>query len=450
MQGQRVSSLVGAEHRRYTSGFALRAGSRQSVVSSARGRVAKAGTERVFLEFVSAELLLLLLLLLLLGGEVGEREFDGRRRHARLGSSGGSGCESRSLRLSLPGGLCLASGNLLRAVAEDVGRLDVLQVDIEALAQDFDLKLEVELEFGKLVQLDEEAKDGHQPRVGRAEDARLGALLEDLADERDRHDEAVRVVTFDQKLLERNVRVLDRLVLGEREAAEPRAEVLEQSTLGRGLDRLVGIEEGREFDKRLVQDALDERRHLERLEELLVELVVVRLDRDSLRDEVVREPGKVDGLDPVEHVLDLVLKVGRREIVDDEQNLVRRLLVRRVRVASVLFDANRRKGMTFRLERLLLSGRGLERVADHAPDVDASRGGPTASVLLTLEERLTRNVGDVGVELLNVRDRKDGVRELGPLAEARLEPREGLDSEAEPVRVGRVAQSVEHVADGDT
>ena len=243
--------------------------------------------------------------------------------------------------------------------------------------------------------------------------------------------------------------MLDRLVLGERETAEPRAEVFEQSTLSRGLDRLVGIEERREFDERLVQDALDERRHLERLEELLVELVVVRLDRDTLRDEVVREPGKVDGLDPVEHVLDLGLKVGRREVVDDEQDLVRCLLVRRIRVASVLVDANRRKSVTFRLERLLLCG-GLERIADHAPDVDTSRGGSAASVLLALEERLTRNVGDVGVELLDVWDREDRVRELRPLAEARLEAREGLNTEAEPVRVGRVAQSIEHVADGDT
>ena len=113
MQGQRVSSLVGAEHGRYASSFALRAGGRQSVVSGARRRVAKAGTERVFLELVSAELLLLLLLLLLLGGEVGEREFDGRGRHARLGSSCSGGSESRRLRLSLSGGLCFASRNLL-------------------------------------------------------------------------------------------------------------------------------------------------------------------------------------------------------------------------------------------------------------------------------------------------------------------------------------------------
>lgn len=66
----------------------------------------------------------------------------------------------------------------------------------------------------------------------------------------------------------------------------------------------------------------------------------------------------------------------------------------------MLFDANRRKGVPLRLERLLL----------------------------------------------DVRDR---VRELRPLTEARLEPRESLDNEAELVRVGRVAQTVEHVTDGD-
>lgn len=63
--------------------------------------------------------------------------------------------------------------SLLGSVPEEVGRFDVLEVDVERLAEDLDLELEVELEFGKLVELDEEAEDGHEPGVGGLEDARL-------------------------------------------------------------------------------------------------------------------------------------------------------------------------------------------------------------------------------------------------------------------------------------
>ena len=111
--------------------------------------------------------------------------------------------------------------------------------------------------------------------------------------------------------------MLDRLVLGEREASE----ALAQSALSQGLDRLVGVEESRALDERFVQDAFEERRHLERLEQLLVQLVVVRLDRDSLRGKVVRESRKVDSLDPVERVPNLGLVADQCEVVDDNKLL---------------------------------------------------------------------------------------------------------------------------------
>ena len=111
--------------------------------------------------------------------------------------------------------------------------------------------------------------------------------------------------------------MLDRLVLGEREASE----ALAQSALSQGLDRLVGVEESRALDERFVQDAFEERRHLERLEQLLVQLVVVRLDRDSLRGKVVRESRKVDSLNPVERVPNLGLVADQCEVVDDNKLL---------------------------------------------------------------------------------------------------------------------------------
>lgn len=93
-----------------------------------------------------------------------------------LGSAGIC-IESRSLRSSLFGDLCFAGRKLLRAVAQDV---DWFEVEVETLAQDFHLVMEIELELGGLMQLDEKAKkDRHQAQVGRAGD--LGGLPMTLA-----------------------------------------------------------------------------------------------------------------------------------------------------------------------------------------------------------------------------------------------------------------------------
>ncbi len=99
-----------------------------------------------------------------------------------------------------------------RTVAEDRGRGHVLELDVESFEQDLNLELEVELELCVLVELDHQTQDGHQPRVGGLEDVRLGALLHDLADEGNGHDESIAVVALDEKILERQVAVSDRLV----------------------------------------------------------------------------------------------------------------------------------------------------------------------------------------------------------------------------------------------
>ena len=44
---------------------------------------------------------------------------------------------------------------LLGSIAQDVSRLDVLEVNVETLAQDLDLEFEIELKFGELIQLDQ-------------------------------------------------------------------------------------------------------------------------------------------------------------------------------------------------------------------------------------------------------------------------------------------------------
>lgn len=331
---------------------------------------------------------------------------------------------------------------LLGTIPEEVRRRHVLEVDVETLAEDFNLELEVELEFGELVELDEEAEDGHEPRVGRFEDPRLGALLEDLADEGDGDDEAVTVVALDEELLERDVLLLDRSILGERESSEPGSQVLEQRALRRGLDCLLRVEEGRELDVRLVEDALAEERHREGVEELVVQLVVVGLDADSLRNEVVGEPGEVGGVHALCHLADLGLKVVEREVVDDEEDLVRRLLIGRLVVLlSTPVDVDRSEGRTLDLLSLRLQRRQL------LPHQQTLR---RVNARLALLQCRASDVGDVGVQLLNVGDGEDGVGELGPFRESRLEPRERLDSKPEPVRVGRVAEGVEDVADRDT
>ena len=55
--------------------------------------------------------------------------------------------------------------------------------DTEVFAEDFDLKLEVELKVGFLVKLSQHIHDGHGPGVGGLEDTALHARLDHLGDE---------------------------------------------------------------------------------------------------------------------------------------------------------------------------------------------------------------------------------------------------------------------------
>lgn len=236
---------------------------------------------------------------------------------------------------------------LLWAGAQRRRRINVLEIDAEGLAENLDLELEVELELGKMVELDEQAEDRHQPRVRGLEDPGARGLLEDLADEGDGHNQAVLLEPFDKKVLERDVAMADRPVFGQRERSEPGSEVLQRRSLAPRRDSLFGVEDGGAADEGLVEDLLDHRQQVERVDELHVEAVVVGLDADPLRDEVPRKPSKVLRLDRGAHVGDLGIKVARGKVVDDEQDPVRNFLVGLGRLGLGAVGTDRGEGRTF-------------------------------------------------------------------------------------------------------
>ncbi len=174
--------------------------------------------------------------------EIGNRGGDGMGREGS-GDAGADAVEGQALE-GLEGLGDDQLGNLLDGdpVQDLAGRLDTLVVEVQALAEDLDLEFEIQLELRVVVELDEEVDDVHQPRIGWAEDVGLESLDQDLADERDDDDQALRVVGFDQKLLEGYVLLLDRPVAGEGQQSEPATQVLQVRPLGRVLHRQLGVE----------------------------------------------------------------------------------------------------------------------------------------------------------------------------------------------------------------
>ena len=78
-------------------------------------------------------------------------------------------------------------------------------VDVEILAEHFDLELEVELEVLLLVQLAQHVHDAHRPRVVRPEDLAVRAALHHLGHER--HDVEQLLRAFLVRLVEQALQV---------------------------------------------------------------------------------------------------------------------------------------------------------------------------------------------------------------------------------------------------
>ena len=116
--------------------------------------------------------------------------------------------------------------------------------------------------------------------------------LERLADKGDRDDESIVINPLDEYILERQVLVLDRTVPRENDGAQPRADVVEDSTLRAELLSPLLVEERGRVYEGLVKHEPEERLDVQGIEEPKVHLMVVRLDADPLVNEVVCEPSR--------------------------------------------------------------------------------------------------------------------------------------------------------------
>jgi hypothetical protein len=96
-----------------------------------------------------------------------------------------------------------------RPVPEDGSSFDVLEVDLESLAQHLNLELEVELQLCKVVEFGEQAQNRHEPWVRKLENGGIRASIQGPANERDRHDRPAILVTLNEELFERDVVVFD-------------------------------------------------------------------------------------------------------------------------------------------------------------------------------------------------------------------------------------------------
>jgi sigma54-dependent transcription regulator len=86
--------------------------------------------------------------------------------------------------------------------ADEVQRLKLVDIDVKILAQNLNLELLVELQLHEVIQLCEEAKELHQPRVRRLENLRLRSMNKNLAGERDRNEQSLGVIGFKEEILE--------------------------------------------------------------------------------------------------------------------------------------------------------------------------------------------------------------------------------------------------------
>lgn len=126
-----------------------------------------------------------------------------------------------------------------------------LEIQRQRFAKHFDFKLEIELEFCKIIQFHHQSQDSHQPRIGRLKDTAMTALFKHFAYKWDDDNQALGVVAFQQQVLfimcwchdtrdkfspwtylECNMLVQNRLVLCQCHSAKPGAQILQQGSLG--------------------------------------------------------------------------------------------------------------------------------------------------------------------------------------------------------------------------
>ena len=110
-------------------------------------------------------------------------------------------------------------------------------IEVETFTKDFDLELKVEIELSMVIQLDQEMNDVHQPWVGWSEHRRSCTLRENFADKRNDNGQSFGIMSFDEKLLERNVLVLDRPIASQCQEALPSTEIFHMRSVRGVLHR---------------------------------------------------------------------------------------------------------------------------------------------------------------------------------------------------------------------
>ena len=120
-------------------------------------------------------------------------------------------------------------------ITNDDCRLNCLVVEIKIFTEDFNLKLEIELQFSEMIKLQQQAQNIHQPGVRWLEDRGFGSLHENFAGEGDRNHEALGVIALKEQALEVDVLVLNRFVFGNSQRTKPSTKVLQVTAIsGRG------------------------------------------------------------------------------------------------------------------------------------------------------------------------------------------------------------------------
>ena len=90
-------------------------------------------------------------------------------------------------------------------VFEDHARFQVVNVNVERLAEDLDFELEVQLQVGLLVQFGQHVHQAQRPRIGRLEHFTLGARLEHFGDKR--HDVQQLLLAFVVRLDDNRLKI---------------------------------------------------------------------------------------------------------------------------------------------------------------------------------------------------------------------------------------------------
>eukprot|EP00754_Rhynchopus_humris_P015931 Rhum_TRINITY_DN14483_c8_g3::Rhum_TRINITY_DN14483_c8_g3_i1::g.87522::m.87522 len=341
---------------------------------------------------------------------------------------------------------------LLRGTLPDVVD-QLVDVERQRLAQDFDLELQRQLHVRELVDVHKHLEDAHDVRVGRLEDARLSRVLHHLRHERRNGDQLAFLHARDQKLAEVQVACEKRLVLRDRLQTDPAAQVLQQRALAAVRRDLGGGKQGAHGGVRRLHHRRLQLLVSHDLQQAAVQAVEVRLKADALHDEVLREV-RVPLL--LQHGLQLCS--ARRhlrlvEVVHEERALVHERRRRSDTAAQVLLrlflgqrgdvvlvKARQVRGAVVRLARRLRRSR---RLRHHRGLLLLRLSGRSRLLLLLLRRRHAS-----GDRLHHGRGQpRDGRKLLAvvlPLRKPRVEAVERLEGKLAFVRLAALCQRVEH------